>query len=417
MRYKMVICLCVITLLALAPVATGQWQHLGLSAKQVISLESGRYSVDCIYAGTYYEGIFVTNDGGQNWFNRIASNVPVSFISTDPHNQSTILAIVSDSWSAGLYSSTDDGASWQAISFLPHPRRMAFDAELPGYFYICYGDGIQISDDYGINFADANGGLPALDILDVKGHGDNRYEAYAAGEAFVAKTTDFGQSWDDVGGLFGLEDYNPARIAYEPGAPDTLYVTTWAYLARSTDGGDNWDYFQTPTVHNVPIACHPVKPGKLFIGSIGMGVLMSEDAGVTFEDITGDLADLNVYSLDIDISGRLLAGTGNGVYARDILIGVDDTDQPLPQAPALGQNYPNPFNASTKISFSLPDSRPVSLKVYDLLGREVRTLVNGQTPEGSHTVTFDGSELPSGIYFYRLKAGDFTNTKILTLLK
>jgi hypothetical protein len=143
---------------------------------------------------------------------------------------------------------------------------------------------------------------------------------------------------------------------------------------------------------------------------------MSTDAGETFQDITGDLGNTDVYSLDVDVEGRLLAGTDNGVYVRDITTGTDP-GAPLPQTPVLNQNYPNPFNASTTITFTLPDARSVTLKVYDLLGREVQTLVNEETIDGSHNVTFDGTNFPSAIYFYRLEAGDFTDTKILTLLK
>lgn len=416
MRYKMMVCLCVIMLLGSAPVATGQWQHLGLTSKQVISLECNPYSVDYIYAGTYYEGLFMTTDGGQDWHNKISSNVPVSFISVDPHSPPTLFALVSDSWSAGLHNSTDNGESWYSINYLPHPRRMAFDAYLSGHFYICFPDGIMTSEDYGGSFIDANSGLPHLNIYDVKGHGADRFEGYAVGEAFVARTASFGQVWEDVGGLFGHENYNPARIEYEPNGPDTLYVTTWAYLARSFDAADTWEYFETPTVYNVPIVCDPSKPGRLFIGSIGGGVLMSDDAGATFLDITGDLGNTNVYSLDIDIEGKLLAGTGSGIYVYDPTTGAEP-DAPLPQTTVLNQNYPNPFNSSTQISLWLPDSRSVTLKVYDLLGREVQTLIDDQTIGGSLTVTFDGTEFPSGIYFYRLDAGDFADTKILTLLK
>jgi hypothetical protein len=410
------ICLCVVILLGSAPVATGQWQHLGLETKQVISLECNPYSVDYIYAGTYYEGLFMTSDGGQSWHNKIASNVPVSFISVDPHSPPTLFALVSDSWSAGLYNSLDNGENWNAINYLPFPRRMGFDPYLSGHFYVCFSSGIMTSSDYGVSFIDASSGLPHLNIYDVKGHGVNRFEGFAVGETFVCKTASFGQIWEDVGGMFGIEDYNPARMEYEPGAPDTLYVTTWAYLARSFDGAETWEYFETPTVYNVPIACDRSKPGQIYIGSIGGGVLMSNDAGATFLDITGDLGNTNVYSLDIDIQGRLLAGTGNGVYICDLTTGVEP-EAPLPQTPILNQNYPNPFNASTRISMWLPDSRAVTLKVYDLLGRHVQTLVDGETLEGSYTVTFDGTDLPSGIYFYRLQAGDFTDTKTLTLLK
>ena len=345
MNSRALISLFMITFLASASATAEQWQYLGLAEMEILSLETHPTISNYIYAGTNYGGLYMTSDGGQTWHNKISSNVPVSFISVDPHSPPTLFALVSDSWSAGLYNSTDNGENWPRINYLPGPRRMAFDPEFPGHIYICFPGGIITSVDYGYDYQFSNYGLPGTDIFDVKGHGSNRLEGYALGEAFVAKTTSFGQVWEDVGGLFGLEDFNPSRIEHEPSGPDTLYVTTWAYLARSFDGGDNWEYFETPTVYNVPIACDPLVPGKLFIGSIGGGVLMSDDAGETFEDITGDLGNLDVYCLDIDVSGRLLAGTGNGVYVNDLTTGTGDGDELLPQTPALNQNYPNPFNA------------------------------------------------------------------------
>ena len=83
----------------------------------------------------------------------------------------------------------------------------------------------------------------------------------------------------------------------------------------------------------------------------------------------------------------------------------------------LGQNYPNPFNPSTTIRFRIAESGLVSLKVFDILGREVATLVNEVKPAGNYEVEFDGGELASGIYFYRLKAGGFTQTRKAILLK
>ncbi len=83
----------------------------------------------------------------------------------------------------------------------------------------------------------------------------------------------------------------------------------------------------------------------------------------------------------------------------------------------LSQNYPNPFNPATKMKYQVSRSELVSLKVYDILGREVATLVNEEKPVGSFVVEFNASNLPSGIYFYTLKAGDFVKTKKMILLK
>jgi hypothetical protein len=81
------------------------------------------------------------------------------------------------------------------------------------------------------------------------------------------------------------------------------------------------------------------------------------------------------------------------------------------------QNYPNPFNPATTISYQLPESGPVALMVFDVLGRVVRTLVNQEQPAGRHTVTFDASDLASGVYFYRMQAAGFAQTMRLLLLR
>ncbi len=83
----------------------------------------------------------------------------------------------------------------------------------------------------------------------------------------------------------------------------------------------------------------------------------------------------------------------------------------------LSQNYPNPFNPTAVISYQLPFVSNVVLKVYDVLGREVETLVDGRQTGGTHLVTFRADKLPSGVYFYQLQAGTFTETKKLTVLK
>jgi hypothetical protein len=97
-------------------------------------------------------------------------------------------------------------------------------------------------------------------------------------------------------------------------------------------------------------------------------------------------------------------------------VAVED-DNLNPDKFVLGQNYPNPFNPETKISFSLPASGKASLKIYDMLGREVAELINGAMEKGTHTVNFIGRNLSSGVYIYRLQSGSFTESKKMMLLK
>jgi hypothetical protein len=99
------------------------------------------------------------------------------------------------------------------------------------------------------------------------------------------------------------------------------------------------------------------------------------------------------------------------------LTSVNNNDNGLPKSYSLSQNYPNPFNPSTTIEFALPKSGDVSLVVYDILGRIVTTLANGNMNAGYHKFNFNASKLASGVYFYKLKAGDFVSVKKLMLLK
>jgi hypothetical protein len=89
----------------------------------------------------------------------------------------------------------------------------------------------------------------------------------------------------------------------------------------------------------------------------------------------------------------------------------------IPVGYSLSQNFPNPFNPTTAISYQLSANSHVKIKVYDLFGREVATLVNENKPAGNYSVKFDGNRLVSGIYFYRMEAGSFSQTKKLLLLK
>lgn len=114
------------------------------------------------------------------------------------------------------------------------------------------------------------------------------------------------------------------------------------------------------------------------------------------------------------LSGCVINGI---VYGDTTLTTIEINHGNLPIEYSLGQNYPNPFNPSTTISYSIPMQSKVELKVYDVLGREVATLVNKKQQAGSYEVEFDASNLGSGVYFYQLRAGSFVESRKLVLLK
>jgi len=126
-----------------------------------------------------------------------------------------------------------------------------------------------------------------------------------------------------------------------------------------------------------------------------------------------------VYSMSIQ-SGDLFAGTSEGIWRRPIsdIVPVDYiNDYPGPLSFKLHQNCPNPFNPSTEITYTLPKASTVTLRIFDILGREVTTLVNERKEGGRYTIVWDADGVPSGIYFYRIATGDFTESKKMVLMK
>jgi hypothetical protein len=134
------------------------------------------------------------------------------------------------------------------------------------------------------------------------------------------------------------------------------------------------------------------------------------------------LSFTEVRSLAVTTNGFVFAGTSTGGVFRSIqsTTSVGAVGGELPQSFALFQNYPNPFNPATSIQYSVPPAEGgqyVSLKVYDVLGREVARLLNDVKAPGTYTVTWDASGEASGVYFYRVTATSFVETKKMLLLR
>lgn len=134
----------------------------------------------------------------------------------------------------------------------------------------------------------------------------------------------------------------------------------------------------------------------------------------TSASIMGLMDEFRVYRRALTAAEIL--GTWNRELPA-IITGTENNFAEVPKNYSLSQNYPNPFNPTTKITFAIPKSELVVLKVFDVLGREVKTLVNEVRQAGSYTIDFNASTLSSGVYFYRLTAGNYVETKSMTLIK
>ena len=165
---------------------------------------------------------------------------------------------------------------------------------------------------------------------------------------------------------------------------------------------------------------HVANGSYIFAGTAGDGVFLSADNGAGWVQVDSGLADTYVQALAV--SGTYLFGgtKGDGVWMRplsEMITGVEDKQNNLPTNFSLQQNYPNPFNPSTTINYSVPKTSFVTIKVYNVLGREIKTLVNEKKSFGNYSVQFSGSSLSSGIYFYRMQSGNYSQTKKLIILK
>jgi hypothetical protein len=121
----------------------------------------------------------------------------------------------------------------------------------------------------------------------------------------------------------------------------------------------------------------------------------------------------------INENNIIYLATDHGVYygnANNFVLSAEGSTE-LIKTFSLSQNYPNPFNPATKIKYQITKPGKVKLGVYDMLGREIETLVNEEKNTGVYEVTFEGTKLPSGVYFYRIQTGDFVQTKKMILLK
>jgi photosystem II stability/assembly factor-like uncharacterized protein len=373
-----------------------------------------------------------TTNGGQNWFqlNTGTTGWLHTIFFLDENN----------GWAAGSYSTliktTDGGLSWQPL-IVP---------------------GVQLFNS--VFFLDESIGWLA--------------DGASGGAASIYKTTDGGSSWieqleiQSVSYNFNDIYFKNENFGWAAGSEGDIWF--------STNGGDVWILTEDDIYNNLESIAH-CETDELWIAGSYELILYSMDGGVPVELISfTTIANNNEVTLnwstatETNNSGFEIQKTspfpspyqgeggeagrgweiigfvpGHGTTTEtqhysftdnDVSPGkyqyklkqidydgtfeyskVVEVEIPFVNKFSLSQNYPNPFNPSTSMQYTIGSRQFVSLKVYDLLGREVATLVNEEKPAGEYEVEFDGSNFPSGIYFYQLKAGDFVQTKKMILMK
>ncbi len=243
--------------------------------------------------------------------------------------------------------------------------------------------------------------------LTINGRGD----LFVGTDQGIYRSTNRGDLWTDVNN--GLADKRIHGLAVSRRG-DLFAATGVDYpdsVFRSTDNGEYW-VFQFPLPHNTGMRAMVADGG-------GMVFVALDSMGVRCDGVAccSGLTDLHVGLLSLDYGGYLYAATGSGVFRSALSTALEELPGGLPAAFRLEQNYPNPFNPKTVVRSWLPVASHVTLVVYDMLGREVATLVNEKRAAGMYQDFFDGSGLASGAYIYRLTAGQFIESRKMLVVK
>jgi hypothetical protein len=389
---------------------TAQWVQTGLSGD--IDVAAMVAQDDRIFAGLFgwggdSGGVYLSTDQGMTWNGRNEglANTNVLCIAV---NGDQLLA---GTLGGGVFFSSDSGDRWTARnSGLTSLNINALQIR-DGTFFAGSGldGGVSVSTNQGIQWIPSNVGLTNLWIISLFTNGD---ELWTGTEDGCFLSTNNGLTWIPR----GLAGVNISTFA--------VYAS-WLFAGgnfgggvfRTSDNGMTWEMFDVgyySTVNAYAVT------DSLLIAGTSEGVFASQDEGITWEDLNTIPGPGDVRSLAISDS-NIYAGTwSGGVWKRpvsEITVDVEKMEELLPSNVLLLQNYPNPFNPTTAISFQLTAVSQVSLKIFDLLGREVATLVNEKLAPGTYTRQWDATGFASGIYFYRLAARNFIQTRKLLLLR
>jgi photosystem II stability/assembly factor-like uncharacterized protein len=330
---------------------------------------------------------------------------------------------------ANIHRSTDNGNSWEFLNAFWDVR--SFSISNNNFVFAGVDDQPTLylvrSTDSGNTWEDITSIIhrPVWALESFQNH------IYAGAEGRLYHSSDYGVSWDSIT-IFTSGSILTIFI----NDSNYIFVGTWGdgvYISK--DEALSWQkiFSSTKCISSI----QEDHEGFLFITQGGYcysseKVFRSSDSGLNWTKTENGLPDIWLSSLFIASDNSLyLTSHGHGIYKSTNkgenwfqvgpLSGIKDENKELPKEFGLNQNYPNPFNPSTKISWQSPVGGHQTLKIYDVLGNQVANLIDEYRNAGSYEVEFKSSvgslQLASGIYFYRLQAGSFVQTKKMVLIK
>jgi len=282
---------------------------------------------------------------------------------------------------------------------------------------------------------DCNVGAGDLAALSI--HYGTISQATVSDELDVAPTSDWGRfGLPGPDGLVNFEDLIVMAMNYRASGPPTPFTSNWPLWAK--DEQPQADEGLMVRLYDDPEGCELVVSGTLFAMSLELvttrqliSVQVNDMLALTYATPTGWIVDLaamgelrtgeTVVQLQFQMEAepgelQVIAIDARGAENNSLPVDFQDSGT-IPAEFSLAQNYPNPFNPVTTINYDLAETVQVELLVYNSLGQQVATLVNDSQPAGRYSVSFNGSSLASGLYFYSLQAGEFNDLQKMLLVK
>ncbi len=310
-----------------------------------------------------------------------------------------------------LWRSFDGGESWSIIPVGTTSSLFGVKFFSPTTAVVTGDSGtILRSTDAGLNWTGVS--APARKLLYRMARSDSLTAIAVGDSGTILRTSDAGITWILIpsGTIANLRDV--AILSH-----DTAIAVGWAgTILRSLDGGLHWDSVPSPTSSILRSVAHADGPRWVIAGFNGT-ILASSDGGSHWSTQTSGTHN-RLYAVSMRGDTGTIVGDGGIVLSTTSGGWIDTARAPtIPVFAALSQNYPNPFNPATTIRYTLSRPAHVVVTVHNLIGQQVATLADKDVPAGTFTATFTGRELPSGVYFCRMRAGSFSDVKRMLLLK